>query len=335
MSFLDKTFTKVYLRRFARFLALGLITCAIACAGGKDIENSITTDSSLSADNCRVVQHMMGEICIPQNPQRVITLRPDHLANSLALGIEPIASAFVGGFPYPQDIENKIGEIDSVGDISTPNLEKILQLKPGLIIASSRIEGIYENLSRIAPTVVIDMPFPPPSWKEQLATLAEILNKEDVSQQLMNDYWQRINNIQQALGPQREDLEISVANSSSDFGIWAYGEKHFPGEVLNDIGLQRPSAQRGDFFYIENISKEKLSDIDGDALFFVSWGREQDAETHKKLQEDPLWQKLNVVQDDRVYFVGGYWHDSGSILAINEILNDIEKYLVNSPLPDV
>ena len=321
---------RLSLRRSTYLLFLGVLTFVVVSACSSNSERN-ARNLNQPTEDCRVVQHTMGETCIPRDPQRVITLRPDHLANSLALGIEPIASGFVAGFPFPKDIQNEVGNVESIGDLSTPNLEKILQLKPDLIIANSRLEDIYEKLSHIAPTVAIDMPYPPLPWKEQLTNLAEVLNKENVGQQLMDDYWQRIDNIKQALGPQREQLEISVANSSSEYGIWAYGENHFVGEVLNDLGLQRPPAQRGDYFYVENISREKLSDIDGDALFFISWGREQDTDTHKKLQEDPLWQKLNVVQNDRVYFVGGYWHDSGSILAINEILDDLEKYLIDSP----
>ena len=317
------------LHRWACLLLLGFISflAISACNGNIDSSHQAVTEQ-LSGD-CRVVQHAMGETCIPQNPQRVITLRPDHLANSLALGIEPIASAFVDGFPFPKDIQGEVGKVDSVGDINTPNLEKILQLKPDLIISSSILEAIYPSLSTIAPTLVLNHPFPPHSWKEQLAKLAQLLDKEEVSQQLMDDYWQRVENIKEAIGPQREQLEVSVANSSSEHGIWAYGEDHFVGEVLSDIGVKRPPSQRGDFFYIENISKETLSDIDGDVLFFISWGREQDKETHQKLREDPLWQKLSVIQNDNVYFVEGYWHNSGSILAINAVLDDLERYLTN------
>ena len=155
------------------------------------------------------------------------------------------------------------------------------------------------------------------------------MGKEDVSQQLMDDYWQRIENIKQALGPQLDQLEVSVANSSLEHGIWVLGEDHFVGEVLNDIGLQRPLSQRGDFFYIDDISIEKLSNIDGDVLFFVSMGRGQDEEYQEKLQEDSLWQKLNAVQNEQVYFVDGYWQEAGSILAINAVLDDIEKYLID------
>ena len=201
----------------------------------RNIDRGVT-NSKPSTEDCRVVKHMMGETCIPRNPQRLITLRPDHLANSLALGIEPIASAFVEGFPFPKDIQGKVDKIESVGDISRPNLESILRLKPDLIISNSRLKGIYDQLSQIAHTVVLNIPFPPPSWKEQLTSLAQFLDKGDVSKKLIDDYQERIEQLKQALGSRRNQIEVSVANSSSEFGIWAYGEKHFVGEVLSDIG---------------------------------------------------------------------------------------------------
>ena len=74
-----------------------------------------------------------------------------------------------------------------------------------------------------------------------------------------------------------------------------------------------------------------MPDIDGDVLFFVSFGRKEDKETLTKLRNNPLWQQLKVVQNKQVYFVDGYWHDAGSILAINAILDDLFKYLVNKP----
>ena len=321
---------KISLRRLSYLLLLGILTFVIASACSRNIDSGVT-NSKPSTEDCRVVKHMMGETCIPRNPQRVITLRPDHLANSLALGVEPIASAFVEGFPFPKDIQDKVNEIESVGDLNNPNLESILRLKPDLIISNSRVKGIYEQLSQIAPTVVLNLPSPPPSWEEQLASLAQFLDKEDVSKKLIDDYQERIEKLKQALGYRRNQIEVSVANSSSEFGIWAYGEKHYVGEVLSDIGLQRPPAQRGDFFYIENISKEKMPDIDGDVLFFVSFGRKEDKETLNKLRNNPLWQQLKAVQNKQVYFVDGYWHDAGSIFAINAVLDDLFKYLVNKP----
>ncbi|MEM8832038.1 MAG: hypothetical protein AAGE96_22190 [Cyanobacteria bacterium P01_G01_bin.19] len=105
--------------------------------------------------------------------------------------------------------------------------------------------------------------------------------------------------------------------------------KHPVGEVLNDIGIQRPPVQRGDFYFLDNISEETLSNIDGDILFLISLGRDKDLEIIEKLRQKPLWQKLEVVQQERVYVVGQYWHDATSIWAVNAILDDLEQYLVN------
>jgi iron complex transport system substrate-binding protein len=195
--------------------------------------------------------------------------------------------------------------------------------------------SIYKQLSYIAPTVVLNVPSPPLPWKEQLEELARILGKEKASKQLIDQYWQRVEKIKQALDigaasskeNRRKMIEVSIANTASEYGIWAYGERHYSGPVLKDIGLQRPESQRGDFFYIENISKENISDIDGDVLFFVSWEREDDKKTLEKLKQSPLWAQLKVFQRNQVYLVGAHWHYS-DIFAINAILDDLEKYLV-------
>ncbi|MBF2050499.1 MAG: iron-siderophore ABC transporter substrate-binding protein [Elainella sp. C42_A2020_010] len=325
--------------RYLCFLLLGLLAVTLIAACSSTVNHTRVTSQKPQDDGCRVVQHTMGETCIPQNPQRVVALSQETFINGLELGVPSIATVFVPGFPFPEYLQGKVSRVETVGTYDSPNLEKILYLQPDLILADSYYsQNIYNQLSQIAPTIVLNVPFPPPSWKDQLEELARILDKEDVGQQLINNYWQRIEQLQQALGlgaaspkeNRRHTLKVSIANTSSESGIWSYGEKHHSGETLKDIGLQRPESQKGDFFYIENISIERISDIDGDVLFFVSWEREDDKKTLGKLKQSPLWAKLNVVQRDQVHFVGMHWHNS-DILAINAILDDLFKYLVNTP----
>ncbi|MBW4477595.1 MAG: iron-siderophore ABC transporter substrate-binding protein [Tolypothrix brevis GSE-NOS-MK-07-07A] len=313
-------------------MLLGIVTLilVVSCYS----RSSIQTFQQQPVKDCRIVQHVMGSTCVPRNPQRVVTL--DGSANIWALGIHPIASTYVVGFPIPKYLQGKVDIVESVGAYNNPNIEKILRLKPDLIISGSELKGIYKQLSYIAPTVVLNTPFPRPPWQDMLKELATVLGKEKEGQQLIDQYWQRVKKLQQALvvgaatpkENRRKTMEVSIANTSSEYGIWSYGEKHFSGSVLKDIGLQRPKSQRGDFFYIDNISKEKISDIDGDVLFFVSWEREDDKETLEKLKQNPLWSQLEVVQKNKVYLVGAHWHSS-DIFAINAILDDLEKYLVN------
>ena len=315
------------LQRLFCLLILGIFTVVVAVACNSTEPDTITT--AQKPEDCRIVQHSLGEACVPHNPQRVITLYLYTLTNSLALGIRPVASTYVPGTSIAEYFEEKVDGIESVGSWSEPNLEKILKLNPDLILSLSRLESIHQRLSYIAPTVALSLPFPPPSWKEQLEELAQILNKEEVGQQLMDTYRQRVEELKQALGDRRHTLKVSVAGISLEDGIWAYGETHFSGMVLNDIGLQRPPKQQGDIFYTETISQEKIFDIDSDVLFLVSLGRNDDKKALEKLRQNPLWRKLKVVQENKVYFVDAHWHSS-DIFAINAILDDIEKYLIDS-----
>lgn len=319
---------KISLRHLC-FLLLGLlaVTLMSACSTVNDTHR---TSHKPQGENCRVVQHTMGETCIPRNPQRVVSLSQDIYIDSLKLGVPCIATVSVPGFPYPKYLQGNVEQLESVGSYNAVNLEKILRLKPDLILARPELENIYQELSHIAPTVVLNQPFPPPPWQEGLKELAQVLDKEEAGKRLINDYWHRVEKLKQALGERRHNLKVSIANTASEFGIWSYGAKHHTGGILEDIGLQRPESQRGDFFYVENISIENISDIDGDILFFVSWEREDDKKTLEKLKQSPLWAQLDVVQRGQVHLVGMHWHNS-DILAINAILDDLEKYLVNMP----
>jgi iron complex transport system substrate-binding protein len=320
------------LRGFISPIILGFFITATLVACSNIIDYRVKSSQQL-IENCRVVQHNLGKTCIPQHPQRIVALTEDDFANSLALGIKPIATAFEADYTPPH-LQDKVEGVESVGKVATPSLEKILRLKPDLILSNDlHSRSIYNQLSYIAPTVVLDLPsnqIPHPSPKKLLEELAYILGKEDVGQKLINEYEQRIKKLQQALGAHRHNMNVSIASDTSQFSPWINGEKHTSSIVLSDVGLQRPPSQRGDFFYIYNISQENISIIDGDVLFFVAWGTKEDLEAVEKLKQKPLWQKLNAVQRNRVYLVSEHWHHA-NIFAINLILDDLEKYLLNTP----
>jgi iron complex transport system substrate-binding protein len=271
----------------------------------------------------------MGETCIPHNPARIATLWMATFRSTLALDIQPITTAWYVDQPFPEHLQGKADGVENIG--FQPNLERIALLKPDLILSTTRFENIYKQLSQIAPTVVLDNPTPPPPWQKHLEDVAKVLDKEEKGRQLIDEYKQRIEQLKQALGDRRFQMQTSIATVDQTYGIYTYGTKHPTGAVLNDIGLQRPPAQSGDFFTRDHISQEHLSDIDGDVLFLSYRGGEAAKENLEKLQRSPLWQKLKVVQQNRVYLVDSdHWY-AFDVLAMNAVIDDLFKYLVNTP----
>ncbi|NDJ19833.1 iron-siderophore ABC transporter substrate-binding protein [Myxacorys almedinensis] len=315
--------------RHLYLLLLAILASTLLWACSRNVDNN-STSLNHPTEDCRVVQHQMGETCIPRNPQRVATLWMSTFSSALALGIKPIANIWIPGQPLPGYLRDKTDEVEFVGSLGEPNLEKILRLKPDLILSNSRMQNMYDQLTYIAPTVVLEY-YDPPPWQKHLKDVAKVLDKEQESSQLIKDYWRKVEQVKQAMNDCCRNIQVSVVRFYPGHGLSLYGNESPVGKVIRDIGLKRPPSQDGDFEGLGNLSLEQLPEIDGDVLFLVALKGESTQKTLETLQRHPLWQNLKAVQQHRVYFVDfSHWY-AFDVLAMNAVLDDLEKYLINTP----
>jgi iron complex transport system substrate-binding protein len=335
-----------YRDRWLRLSVLLLLTLMTTVACGRDVVSDSSSQPPLTAPTAataetRSVQHAMGTAQVPAAPQRVVSL--SWLDTVLSLGVQPIGSNQVND----SYLQERAAEITNVGRSGSPSLEKILALKPDLILGwQTDHKAIYPQLSRIAPTV-IDGGQGSGSWKETVQLYAQALGKTAEAEQLMAKYKARLEEFKQRIGagdPQQDRLkqtQVSVVRVYPD-GISLYLKDSFCGTILADAGLSRPSSQNlsaseakalGGNPVQLSISRELLSQADGDVLFV--WTAENDAKTTQdaqkqleQLKSDPLWANLKAVKQNRVYQVPKYWIGSGPIAA-NLVIDDLFKYLVN------
>lgn len=277
---------------------------------------------------CRMVKHSLGETCVPAHPQRVVALASDAVVNLLSLGIQPIGAVS----NIPSLVLDKLTDVEIIGYSEQVNIEKILLLKPDLILAHKwNTEAVYDKLSKIAPTVVDDRRIG--EWKEVFGLHAEALGMTDQAKQLMAQYDQRVERFKAQMGERLKQTTVSLIGVYPE-GIFIFFKNSFGGTILKDIGLPRPPAQdRSNSRMIgEMISKELMHYADGDVIFAWSYsdtlGTLQSArEKLNRLESNPLWLKLRAVQQGRVYEVGDHW-TIGSPLTANLVLDDLFKYLV-------
>lgn len=320
-------------------MAIALITACNAIS-----PNFSQPAATNNPQDCYVVQHAVGETCVPTEPKRIVTLDSGTLEHLLALGIRPAGAVLSDEFSQFLDTE---GIVD-IGAIGEPSLEKILTLQPDLIIGGDYYEGIYPQSSKIAPTILLGSFLWGGSghsgeWKESFMQMAQLLQKTDVAEQVMSNYYTRLDEFKQQMGEALPQTEVSVVRLYPD-RINLYLKDSFCGTVLYDAGLSRPSSQAIDADTARQqfgnaiqftISKEVLSQADGDVMFV--WTGENTSEANqqaqirlKELQSDPLWQRLNAVQQNKVYQVPSYWIGIGPIAA-NAIIDDLFQYLMETP----
>lgn len=316
------------------FLLMGFtIFCVVAC--GNNSPKTTLLSSSLPASEYRVVNHAMGATKVLVNPQRIVTLDGSAIENVLALGNKPVGTVLNGSLDeQPAFLRENLANAKLLGSFDQPNLEKILALKPDLILGDKGIaENIYPQLSQIAPTVLAEYNGSD-SWKEMLKLHAEALGKSPAAEQIMSKYYARLAQLKAQMGDRLQETEVSVVRVYPQ-GISLYQRGSFSGSILADAGLSRPASQRQEEVQ-QQISKERVLDADGDAIFLWSYsddyqGDSQNQQTiSQSLKADPLWLKLKAVQQGKVYEVPDYWIGFGP-LAADAVVDDLFKYLVNTP----
>lgn len=277
---------------------------------------------------CRVVQHIFGEACVPDDPQRIVTLSIPTLGHALSLGVQPIGSTYINGNFFLPYLENKLTGIEVLGG-DRPNLERLLTLKPDLIVGLDWEEAIYPLLSEIAPTVLDDWGGTE-NWRDHFSFVAEVLGKQTEAQQSWDRYYQRIEKLKEALGDRYKNKTISLVFLAPGV-IFSEAKGSFPDSILKDVGLQRPASQDVIVPFTQlQFSEEELDKADGDILL-VGGLTKDDKDTLEKLKRKSLWQQLRAVQQNRVYVVDYMTWRGGNLLAADAVIDDLFQYLVDTP----
>lgn len=282
--------------------------------------------------NFRYIEHAAGTACVPANPQRVVVL--DALDNVLSLGITPVGAAnWIGtatgedaAFPSYLDPAS-LEAVAWLGNSREPNLEKLLSLNPDIILGrKNRHEAIYDQLSAIAPTVLIDQRGVG-GWRGQFVAYAEALSQQEKAAQLLADYDARAADIASRLAALDNPPTVSLVRFDPE-RIVIYQKQIFAGSVLEDAGVTRPEYQNKDQ-RTENISLEQVNLIDADILLTTAANPEESMLA--ELQANPLWSQLQAVQNEQVYSVPfDIWIGGWTISGANLILDEVEKVVLKN-----
>ena len=278
----------------------------------------------------RIIHHDLGETVVPKTPQQVVIL--GSIVDVLALGVKP-AGAALSGLPQRANpdklvtmLSDRTEDITIVGHTRSPNLEKLVQLQPDLILVSKGSKTLYPRLAQIAPTVFIDISRGADSWKDYVLESAMAMGKQDEAQTMIDLYEQRIVQFQQVMGDRLDTTVVSVVRFRPD-QVRVYQRNSFSGAILAEAGLLRPQSQQQQNKPYESISLENIAAADGDVLFFMQDNPEKSI--LRELQTQPLWSQLDVIEQDQGYEVSlEVWFLNPGIVTAHMILNDLFRTLV-------
>ncbi|MEM9042303.1 MAG: ABC transporter substrate-binding protein, partial [Actinomycetota bacterium] len=277
----------------------------------------------------RTVTHALGETTIPDAPLRIVALDGSLVDAVLALELELIGYTTFrdpeGDLPayFGDALTEFADDADWVGDLTAPNLEEIALLQPDLILSAAvRHEGIYDQLSQIAPTVLTESAGA--GWKDSIRLAGEATGRDELAETLLTDFETRAADIGVAINEVAADPEISVVRVVDVIRL--YNPVSFSGTVLEDAGLARPESQRSTDDFITIISEEELDLADGDVVIYTVFDDPAVEDAVADLQAGPLWETLDAVQRGDVHRVSDEeWMSGVGLFGAQIILDDLAE----------
>ena len=249
----------------------------------------------------KTIVHDFGTTELKKAPKRIVIL--DNLYGEI---LDPLDITPVGATTGQADSQElstlfkkqyKDAKVVSVGWQGNPDLDKIAELKPDLILMTGEQEDLYDELSEIAPTVGYQINTDE-NWDyhETSLKVAEIFDKRDEMKKDLDRLDAReavfAENVKAKFGNQKL-MYLSVTDN--DIRYYAYG--HF-GYLYDTYHFNRAETFNPDDMF-QVIDPDKLKDINPDLLIVQADSQEL---LDNKLKNTPVWTSLKAVQNNKVIY---------------------------------
>ena len=249
----------------------------------------------------KTIVHDFGTTELKKAPKRIVIL--DNLYGEI---LDPLHITPVGATTGQADSQEfstlfkkqyKYAKVVSVGWQGNPDLDKIAELKPDLILMTGEQEDLYEELSEIAPTVGYQINTDE-NWDyhETSLKVAEIFDKRDEMKKDLDRVDAReavfAENVKAKFGNQKL---MYLRVTDNDIRYYAYG--HF-GYLYDTYHFNRAETFNPDDMF-QVIDPDKLKDINPDLLIVQADSQEL---LENKLKNNPVWSSLKAVQNNKVIY---------------------------------
>ena len=178
---------------FALILLLAcMAACAIACR-----QPSVKNAASDSSEEREVTDEAGRHVRVPVQVGRIVSLAPNLTEIVYAVGAGDRLVGDTTFCDYPPEAKN----VAKVGDTMTPSIERIIALRPQLILVStaSQLEAFTKQLEEQHIAVYVTAPHDLNGVLRSIASIGELLGERERAGNFVNDLQERANGIEESV----------------------------------------------------------------------------------------------------------------------------------------
>lgn len=295
----------------------------VGCTSNNSANEEKTNENTVTVTDVR------GEVKIPANPKRIVDLSGNSDILSI-LGYKVIGTANSDAYDYtkfPSYLEETLSGAEILGYSmqDTIDVEAVMNLNPDLIVISTVQEKMYDSLSEIAPTVMIQLEAL--NWKDDVRALGKVFGKEEAANEWIANYEAKAKEAGDKIKAKYGENTTYLSFLASGGQFFVFDGAGFGDVLYNDMGLAKPAGmpEQTDIS-LPVVTYEGLAAIQSDYIFAIATD-----EDLAQLQANNIWNNLPAVKNGKVvilesspYFNQGYSPIGREILVseIGDMLNE-------------
>ena len=309
-----------------RLLKTIVATCMTAMMLVGCASNSATNEDK-TTENTVTVTDVRGEVEIPADPQRIVDLSGNSDILSI-LGYKVVGTANSDAYDYtkfPSYLEDTLSGAEILGYSmqDTMDVEAVMNLNPDLIVISTVQEKMYDQLSEIAPTVMIQLEAL--NWKDDVRALGKVFDKEDVANEWIANYESKAKEAGDKIKAKYGDNTTYLSFLASGGQFFVFDGAGFGDVLYKDMGLAKPVGMpKQTDISLPVVTYEGLAAIQADYIFAIA--TEEDL---AQLEANSIWNNLPAVKNGNVVILESspYFNQGYSPIGREKLVDEIGDML--------
>ncbi|MGA1834144.1 ABC transporter substrate-binding protein [Rhizobium wenxiniae] len=267
------------------------------------------------------------EVQVPANASRIAAVSYLAVDVALALGIKPVATTYMTADRNPDFLLGLTKDMKAIGQRAKPNLELLSEVKPDVIVAMRRYTSANApQLEKLAPLVAYNMELLSQSYQE-VANLSKIFGKPERGEEL-NANFKRDLETYAAKAPKGEKPRFQIMWAGDT--PFSFHTENTTASIVAALGgdnIIGPVTQDGKFGV--QVSLETMLEKDPQVIFVYDSG------PNRPHENNPIWQQLSAVKNNRVHYVGDHWVETQGPIAREIVLKEAAHFLYPATFPAI
>jgi len=244
-----------------------------------------------------VVTDQMGrEVAVAGVPERIISLSPSNTEISFGLGLEDRIVGVTEYCNYPPEALEK----DIVGGFDSPSIEKIVELEPDLVLASTMHDEEVPRLEEMGIPVLVIESSRVDELFESMALVAEMAGVEEAGEELIGSMKERIDAVQEKVADIGPEDRIRVFYEVYSDPLMTAGAGAFINEILTLAGGENIFGDVEDNY--PQISAEEVADRQPDIILFPDYHGTAGT-VLEEMAGRPGWESVPAVENKNLHAI--------------------------------